>query len=316
MKLILPKAIEERIHAYTMSVPSEIAGMGKVRVEGTDTIIVEEVAIYEQEVTGATADLSTKALAKFQSELVKAGGSPKHWKLWWHSHDNMAAFFSGRDTATIDGQSESDWLVSLVVNKKRERQARLDLYRPFRMYLDNLEIEMQGEAYTVPADIAKEVAEKVKRSVPSYTGIGYGVPYEGIDDGISLHRYCPLHTQGIKECYRPYGEAVGISANCTTKAFKKRYGANPFMPSVRYQDPDYGKDQLISITKTLQAQINEYENRGMGDSNECLELSAELADTYYQLVEAETDPDIAEQIRAEARLLENNIYGIDSTLPL
>lgn len=306
MKLIIPKAIEERIHGYAMSVESEIAGMGKVRVENNDSIIVEEVMIYEQEVTGATADLSTKSLAKWQSDIVKAGGSPKQWKLWWHSHDNMPAFFSGRDVATIDGQTEGEWLISLVVNKKREREARLDLYRPFRMYMDKLEIEIQGEAYTIPADIAREVAEKVKRPVPTYAGIGYGIPSE-TNEKIGLHKYCPMATMGLKECYKPYGESAGVWANCTSKAFKKKYGANPFKTAI---ETSYSKEQLKSIAKTLQTQIDEFENRGMGDSGECLELGEELAETYYQLAEAEPNDNTAENIRAEARLLENSIYNI------
>ena len=172
MKLIIPKEIEERIHGYVMSVSSEIAGMGRVSVSPDGgSITVEEVMIYEQEVTGATADLSPQAIAKWQSDLVKAGGSPKHWQLWWHSHDNMPAFFSGRDTATIDANADCDWLCSLVVNKKREREARLDLYRPFRMYVEDMDIQIGIEevptSYTVPADIAEEVALKVKR--PVYT---------------------------------------------------------------------------------------------------------------------------------------------------
>lgn len=181
MKLIIPKEIEERIHGYVMSVSSEIAGMGRVSVSPDGgSITVEEVMIYEQEVTGATADLSPQAIAKWQSDLVKAGGSPKHWKLWWHSHDNMPAFFSGRDTATIDANADCDWLCSLVVNKKREREARLDLYRPFRMYVEDMDIQIGIEevptSYTVPADIAEEVALKVKRPVytkPVPSPIGY-----------------------------------------------------------------------------------------------------------------------------------------------
>lgn len=173
MKLIIPKEIEAKIHAYVMAVDSEIAGMGKVHVEGTN-IIVDDVMIYEQKVTGATADLSQEAIAKWLTELVRAGGSPRDWKLWWHSHHTMSAFFSGRDTATIDLQTESDWLVSLVVNTKREREARIDLYRPFRISETDLDIEIAGEsAFVVPPEIAEEVARKVSRPVYTPLPLGY-----------------------------------------------------------------------------------------------------------------------------------------------
>jgi proteasome lid subunit RPN8/RPN11 len=173
MKLIIPKEIEKRIHDYVMSVDSEIAGIGRVRIEGED-IHVEEVMIVDQEVTSVTADLSPQAMAKWQTELVRAGGSPRDWLLWWHSHDTMNAFFSKRDTDTMDEHSESDWLVSLVVNKKQERKARLDTYRPFRMYMEDIDIEIEGtQAYSVPEEVAREVADKVKsKKVVLYNG-GY-----------------------------------------------------------------------------------------------------------------------------------------------
>ena len=314
MKLIIPKAVEERIHAYAMSVDSEIAGMGKVRMEG-ENIIVEEVMIYDQTVTGATADLSPKAMAQFQTELVRAGGSPKMWRLWFHSHDNMEAFFSGRDTATIDAHNDSDWLVSLVVNKRRERKCRLDVYKPFRMYMDEIEIEVDGQAdYTVPADIKAEVELKVHKAVPSI-GFGFGHSYKPVQDDneaiIGLHRYCPAFTIGTDECYHPYGEKnTAVFANCTTKAFKKKYGANPFMPEVE-PEGDYTKDQLVAICKTLEGQIAEYENRGQGSSSECLALETELVDMYYELAEVEVNEGVAEGVRAQARHLENTIYSLE-----
>lgn len=327
MKLIIPKEVEEKIHAYTMSVDSEIAGMGKVRLEGTDTIVVEDVMIYEQDVSGATADLSPKAMAKWMSDLVRAGGSPKHWKLWFHSHDTMSAFFSKRDTDTMDLQTESDWMCSLVVNKKRERQARLDMYRPFRMYMEDLEIEVEGaEKYSVPADIAKEVAEKVKTRVE----VGYGAGYSAKDTDdewdaggyakprsikgvVGLHEYCPTQWNGGNECYAPYGkDAEGVYANCTTKEFKKMYGAR--MKKKKRSAPnieEYDKVEMSAIIVDLEKEIDDMENRGAGDKDECTALRSELVDWYYALAELEADENIAESIRGEARLIEEQITQIE-----
>jgi len=310
MKLIIPKEIEAKIHAYVMSVPSEIAGMGKIAVSPDgSTTTVEEVMIYEQEVTGATADLSPQAIAKWQSELVKSGGSPKHWKLWWHSHANMQAFFSGTDTDTMDRQTEGDWMISLVVNKRREREARLDLYRPFRMYMEKIHVQIGTEAetaYQVPADIAEEVARKVKQAVPTYQTMGYGTHQT---TGVDLHRYCPMFTTGARQCYHPNGK----NEDCTSKVFKQKYGANPFMT-----ESDYTRDQLVSITKTLEAQLEEYETRGLAETSDCQEIAAELVEMYYQLADTEASGIIAETVRTKARKLENDLYQMDPelTLPL
>jgi hypothetical protein len=286
MKLIIPKAIEEKIHAYVRSVDSEIAGMGKVRVKGEDTIIVEDVMIYEQTVSGATADLSPQAIAKWQSALVKAGGSPKHWRLWWHSHDTMSAFFSTRDTDTIDGSTEADWLVSLVVNKKRERQARVDLYRPFRMFIE-ADIEIEGEPITdIPADIALEVAQKVKKNTPS-DYIGYGKNWD-----------------------KEYGK--------TPYTGKRHNLANPYSldDETDYSVPEeYNIAETESIIKMLEAQIADLEGKGRGTTNECIELTEELADWYYALADLQSDTDIAESMRGEAQLLES-VVNENQALPL
>ena len=312
MKLVLPKAIENKIHAYAMSASGEIAGMGKVRINDAGDIIVEEVMIYEQEATTATADLSPKAIAKWQSELVKAGGSPKNWRLWWHSHASMAVFFSTTDTGTINGTVEGDWLISLVVNKARERKARLDTYKPFRLTCDDVEVEVEGESFEIPPEIAQEVAEKVRYPKPT---MGYhenkrnDAIIRSRQDTIDLHRHCPMHTTHGKqrECYHPYGDIKNaVYANCTTKAFRKMYGKNPFKEEV-HEDSDYDKAGTMQIINALDADIRRLENEGKGNTQECLELKSEMADWYYSLADMEANENIAENIRAEAQLIENEL---------
>lgn len=278
MKLIIPKEVEARLHDYVMSVDSEIAGMGRVSVsEDGETVTVEEVMIYEQEVTGATADLSPQAIARWQSDLVKAGGSPKHWKLWWHSHHTMAAFFSGTDTATMDRQSEGDWMMSLVVNVKRERKARLDMYRPFRMFLDDVDIQIgeEEETYQVPASIAEEVALKVKRRAIT-THAGYGKHYTGYT------KYSPG---------AGYGQIESIETPSTYAEVK---------------------DNI----KALEQAITDYENVGQGETEACTDLYAELVDLYYDLADKERDAVKAMELQAKAVEIEGNIYDLEEELSL
>ncbi len=331
MKLIIPAEIEQKIHDYVCSVESEIAGMGSVTIGEDGNATVEEVMIYEQEVTGGTADLSSQAIARWQSELVRAGGSPKKWRLWWHSHNTMAAFFSKRDTDTIDDSNEADWMISLVVNKKREREARLDLYRPFRVKLEKLEIKIEGGIqYALPAAIIAEVAEKVKRPpaivtpartfyAPAKAPAGFHYEDQGMDtprtrvDVIELHRYCPKHTSGgvSNECYHPYGEIKNaIYADCSTKKFKKVYGKKPFMVEREVPAPATASDkaQVMAIINELDKQIHTLEVHGRGETPECIDLLQEKSDWYYQLADMEANDNIAENIRAEAAILEDTVF--------
>ena len=160
----------------------------------------------------------------------------------------------------------------------------------------------------MPADIAEEVARKVKRPVPS--PVGYGVP-QRIGEGASLHRYCPFFTTGERICYYPNGEGE----NCTSKKFKKKHGANPFMSVPESVEIDYTRDQLVSIVKSLEVEVEAYQNTGRGDSAGALEVSAELIDAYYELAEAEANETVAETVRAQARELENAVYALED-IPL
>lgn len=152
-----------------MAVNSEIAGMGKVRLEENGDIVVEDVMIYDQEVTSGTADLSPTALANWMTEMVQRGESLAPWILWWHSHHTMSAFFSGRDTGTIDGSTEFSHLISLVVNTRRERKCRVDTYRPFRLVKEDVPIVIGTSSDEVPEAIKDEVREKVRFERPQYT---------------------------------------------------------------------------------------------------------------------------------------------------
>lgn len=211
MKLVLPASVEKKLNAYVQSVDTEIAGMGKGRIDyENQEIIMEDVAIYDQEVTGGTADLSSLSVAKWATELLRSGGNPQEWFIWWHSHANMAAFFSGTDTNTIDNSTEYEYLVSLVVNRRRERKARLDTHRPFRLKMENMPIEIGTQdtdpritiieakiralvatktsiETTVPDEIALEVAAKVK--VRPFGGAGFG-KHGNVGDQYEEHAYC------------------------------------------------------------------------------------------------------------------------------
>lgn len=145
MKLIIPAELERKLDAYVQAVNAEIAGMGEIELRDDGNIWVTDIAIYTQNVTSGTADLSPQALAAFQTELIKSGRSPKKWNLWWHSHNDFAAFFSGTDTGTIAASTEYDSIVSLVVNKKGERKCRIDYHRPWPMFMDNVLVQVAPE---------------------------------------------------------------------------------------------------------------------------------------------------------------------------
>ncbi len=178
MKLKIEKYAWDKIMAFTDLCPEEISGLGKVTLVDGDAI-VSDVAIFEQQVSAAHSTIEPAALAKFQSQIVKKGGSMKEWCFWWHSHAEMGVFFSGTDTGTIETSTEFPYLVSLVVNKKHERKARFDIFSPVHMFCD-LDVEVVSEKNTkLITECQKEIDAKVSKpkyemGFKQYKHHGYG----------------------------------------------------------------------------------------------------------------------------------------------
>lgn len=172
-KLLIEKTAAEKLWSYTMLCKSEISGLGRVQVVD-GKLLITDVAIFKQVVSSAHSTIEAAALAEFQAERVRAGESMKDWCLWWHSHAEMAVFFSGTDTGTIESSTEFPYLVSLVVNRKRESKARLDFYSPVRAVLDLELEEITVENKEITELCQKDIDEKVSQAVvnvaPRHTG--------------------------------------------------------------------------------------------------------------------------------------------------
>lgn len=164
----------EKMHHYIDACRGEVSGMGKCVQHEDGTIVVTDCTIFEQEVTGAHSDIDTASLARFQCELIGKGEDVGQWRVWWHSHANMATFWSGTDTNTIDSSTEFQYLVSIVSNHAHDVKCRVDVYTPFRMHAD-----VQIEVETVYNEELKktcleEISQKVRAPKPKQYGYGYG----------------------------------------------------------------------------------------------------------------------------------------------
>jgi len=169
MKVIIPIKLYQKLRHYVENTELEISGLGKVRSEyinGETIFYVEDIRIFKQKVSGANTVLNRTDLGKFFSDLLSKGEKMSDWKLWWHSHNRMGAFFSGIDTATIEEwDSEMDshnYIISLVTNHKGDNLCRVDLFAPFRYEFDQVEFEVDLGDKEMKEEIIKEIKEKVR----------------------------------------------------------------------------------------------------------------------------------------------------------
>lgn len=157
---ILPEP-RARIMAMVFECPTECNGVAKLElIDGKQTIT--QVEVLKQTVSGTTAEHDKDDLMRFFSERSEAGDAHQ-WKVQWHSHVNMGTFFSGQDESAIQeiGNGGADWLVSLVFNKAGDYKARIDIFKPFAMKLEGVDLELIYEVDDYSEWAKAELAEKV-----------------------------------------------------------------------------------------------------------------------------------------------------------
>lgn len=153
----------QKLRYFTEQCDVEISGLGKVK-EKPGFLEIYDIEIFNQTVSGGHSDLDPDSLAEFLQEKFIAGESTKDYKVWWHSHVNMEAYFSPIDVNTIETSSEFPYLVSIVTNKRGEDRARVDMYKPLRATIEvDLEIILQ-ENKELKKSCQREIRRKVKRS--------------------------------------------------------------------------------------------------------------------------------------------------------
>lgn len=162
MKIIISNKAFQKMRGYVEGVKKEISGLGKISYdEKNQEFTVHDVKIFKQKVTGVDTVLDQGALGKFYDEIMKTEGDLTNWKLWWHSHADMDTFFSGTDKSTIEDfdneTKEDNWFLSIVTNRAGDMEARVDLFYPLRVTVDNI--------YCEPESISEEVKKEVKKDI-------------------------------------------------------------------------------------------------------------------------------------------------------
>lgn len=169
-KLIFNTKAYNKLCLYVANTDDEISGLGKVKKMENDFILIEDIILLEQESSSGGTKLDKEGLTKFYDGLMKKGENPSDWKLWWHSHADFSAFWSGTDKDTIESldveQDSNNWWLSIVMNRDVEMKARIDIFQPFRQTID-----VEKWVFYNPFDekldekIKKEIKKKVTKPV-------------------------------------------------------------------------------------------------------------------------------------------------------
>ena len=136
----------------------------------TTALIVTDFFLVKQECTSDETDMDIADVARLIAELETTGIDSRKLRCWAHSHGSMSVFWSGQDETCIAGLANNEWLLSLVVNKRRDAIMRLDQYHPSHMYLADVVWEVKyplvdGLAEACFSEFKAKVKESQCRSV-------------------------------------------------------------------------------------------------------------------------------------------------------
>ena len=160
--VFIPEPVYKEIMLSARVAKGEISWIGEVML-CPGGVLISEVFLIEQKTTPSKTKLVDEAYAQFLMQYIQRGKDIANLKLWVHSHADMGVFWSPvTDEGTINTHRRAEYFLSLVVNRKGERLARIDLFFPFRVTMDELEIVVMPE---YPPELVAQVTEQVARLV-------------------------------------------------------------------------------------------------------------------------------------------------------
>lgn len=154
---------------------SEIGGFMVAKIDKDGDYIISKPEILKQTVTGGTTEMDKVAVADYYVKVCMEHGKDVRF-IWWHSHADMGAFWSGTDTTTMKEYSSGDWSAFLVVNIRGEYKFRVCVWNPISAHEDTELTVLNGKTRTIPKTITaqvKKLCEKPEYKPTKWTGYNY-----------------------------------------------------------------------------------------------------------------------------------------------
>ena len=169
IRLYLLPEVEERIRHYTTLATGEVSGLGTLE-EFDGGFLVNDIFLPRQECSPGGTELDQESVATLLLELDNAGTDSGTLRFWWHSHGDLEVFWSHTDEECINNLANGDYVLSLVTNKKGNILARLDIFQPVRLTVDQLPVSVRSTGLTLLDACRQEVQAKVAdRPIPFAT---------------------------------------------------------------------------------------------------------------------------------------------------
>ena len=133
-------------HWVKLSGDNEVSCLGLIDElkdgERITALLVSEIYLLDQKVSGADVELDDKAVANLMIQLATEGIDTSKLKCWLHSHATMRVFWSSTDEECCSQLANNSYSVSIVTNLRGDLLTRIDIYNPFRVTLNKVPIQI------------------------------------------------------------------------------------------------------------------------------------------------------------------------------
>lgn len=160
MEIQIPRLVYEKVMYWVDNCPIEVSGFGKCTwYPETKVLWIEDAHLLKQEGGAAHTDIDAQSMS---SLMFKTRPQPGELRWWWHSHVDMAVFWSGQDKKTIEELGSQGWIAATVFNKKREMRSAFGIKTSVNTFFGTSnEVRLVDDVNTfVMDDIDPEIKEQ------------------------------------------------------------------------------------------------------------------------------------------------------------
>ena len=128
--------------------------------------MIEDIHLLKQTCSSANTVLDDQSVGQFLTEMVVKNQDTSKIKAWLHSHATMKCFWSNIDEECISNLANSSYLISIVTNKDGDILARIDIFKPFHITVNEVVVDIYYPAdESLKKHCKKEFKEKVTESM-------------------------------------------------------------------------------------------------------------------------------------------------------
>jgi hypothetical protein len=156
-------------------------------------LTVTDFILVKQHCSADETTMDAAAVSQLMLDMESQNIESSKLRCWAHSHGSMGVFWSGTDDDCITGLANGEWLLSLVVNKKRDSQMRLDQYHPCHLYLTDVVWEVR---YPLIDGLAQQCLSEFKAKV-----LEEAYNFNGLNGHRQLARDAQDHVQDLRAAH-------------------------------------------------------------------------------------------------------------------